>query len=214
MGVDVDKEKVLGWVREERLSVAALLERLDDADWEAPSLCRGWTVRDVAAHLTLSTRTTWPTMLKGVIRARGDWERMEAEAAVRRAAAFSPAELIAQIRETAGSPKRAPMASPLDPLVDFLVHGQDIARPLGLTRGMPPEQTAAALGRVVSSPFYGARKRLRGVRLVATDLDWSTGDGPQEAQGPAADLLLLATGRPAGLTGVTGPGAERIAAAL
>lgn len=212
--MSADREKILGWVEAERLSVADLLEGLDDAAWEVSSLCQGWTVRHVAAHLTLSTRTTWSTMIKGVLRARGDWERMEADAAVRRAAAFTPAELIAQIRETAGSPRRAPMAGPLDPLVDFLVHGQDIARPLGLTRSMPPEQTRAALDHVVSSPFYGARKRLHGVRLVATDMDWSTGKGTQEAAGPAGDLLLLATGRPAGLTAVSGPGADRLASAL
>lgn len=62
--------------------------------------------------------------------------------------------------------------------------------------------------------FYGARKRFRGTRLLATDLEWSAGEGPHEVRGPAADLLLLATGRDAGLAGLSGPGVERIAAAL
>ncbi|MFH9068663.1 maleylpyruvate isomerase family mycothiol-dependent enzyme [Streptomyces alboflavus] len=214
MGTNVNAERILGWVETERLGVADLLADLDDAAWKAPSLCEGWTVRDVAAHLTLSTRTTWRMVLGGALRARGDWNRMEAEFAVRRAAAFPPADLVAQIRETAASPRRAPMAAPADPLVDFLVHGQDIARPLGRTRAMPPEPTTTALDHVVGSPFYGARKRLRGLRLIATDADWSTGDGTEEVSGPAGDLLLLATGRPAGLAGVSGRGAERLAAAL
>ncbi|MFI6643961.1 maleylpyruvate isomerase family mycothiol-dependent enzyme [Streptomyces sp. NPDC050504] len=210
----MDRDRILEWTKAERLGVADFLEGLDGHEWRTDSLCAGWTVHDVAAHLTLSTRTTVKDVLKGAVKARGNWERMEFDAAKARAGAFGPAELVAQIRETAGSARRAPMSSPLDPLTDFLVHGQDVARPLGRVRPMPVEQTVAALRHVVSSPFYGAGKRLRGVRLVATDADWSTGGGPDRAEGPAGDLLLLATGRPAGLAGVTGPGAERLAAVL
>ncbi|TRO58455.1 maleylpyruvate isomerase family mycothiol-dependent enzyme [Streptomyces sp. IB201691-2A2] len=210
----MDRERVLSWTKAERLGLADFLDDLEGADWEVPSLCTGWTVRDVVAHLTLSTRTTLPGMVRGMVRARGDWERMEFDAARKRAAAFGPAELIAQFRETAASTRRAPLSAPLDPLVDVLVHGQDIARPLGRVRPTPEQQTIAALEHVVSSPFYGARKRLRGVRLVATDVDWSRGDGQDEARGPAGDLLLLATGRAAGLPGVTGPGAERLGTVL
>ncbi|WLW51357.1 hypothetical protein QU709_08305 [Streptomyces sp. SX92] len=92
---------------------------------------------------------------------------------------------------------------------------------------MPVDQTVAAIDHVLASAFYGARQRLKGVRLVATDADWSTdgsrgrsrGQGPSpsssdEVRGPLGDLLLLATGRPAGLTGVSGPGAERLTAVL
>ncbi|MCP2197825.1 hypothetical protein LX90_001489 [Lentzea flava] len=89
-------------------------------------------------------------------------------------------QLIAQIRETAASPKRAPGAAPIDPLVDFLVHGQDIARPLGRVREMPLEPARAALDHVMKSPFYGARKRFRVTGIP--DL-------------PVPDLLMLATDR-------------------
>ncbi|WP_406195063.1 maleylpyruvate isomerase family mycothiol-dependent enzyme [Streptomyces europaeiscabiei] len=210
----MDRERILRWTEAERLSLADFLDGLAGPDWSEASLCAGWTVHDVAAHLTLSTRTTLLGTIKGAIRARGDWNRMEFDFARERAGRFGPAELVAQIRETAGSPRRAPLAAPLDPLVDFLVHGQDIARPLGRDRPMPTEQAAAALAHVVASPFYGARKRLRAVRLVATDATWTTGTGPDEVRGPLADLLLLATGRPAGLTGVFGPGVEKLAATL
>ena len=210
----MDRERILRWSEAERLSVADLLDGLDGPDWGEASLCTGWTVHDVAAHLTLSTRTTLLGTIRGAIRARGDWNRMEFDLARERAARFGPAVLVAQIRETAGSPRRAPLAAPLDPLLDFLVHGQDIARPLGRDRPMPTEQAVAALAHVVASPFYGARKRLKGLRLVATDATLTTGTGPDEVRGSVADLLLLATGRPAGLTGVTGPGTDRLAAAL
>jgi uncharacterized protein (TIGR03083 family) len=194
--------------------VADFLAGLDDHEWRAASLCSGWTVHDVAAHMTLSTRTTLLVTIRGVIRARGDFNRMVDELARERAARFGPAELITQLRETAGSAHRTLGAGPLDPLVDALVHGQDIARPLGRTREMPVEQTVAALDHVRRNRFYGARQRLRGTRLIATDCGWSAGDGPHEVHGPVGDLLLVATGRPAGLAALAGAGVGRIAAAL
>jgi uncharacterized protein (TIGR03083 family) len=215
----MDRDEILSWVEAERLSLADFLDDLDDHEWKQASLCPGWTMHDVAAHLTTSARTvSMRTALldtaKGVIRARGDFNRMIADQARERAARFGPAELVARFRETAGSPLRDPGSRPLDPLVDALVHGQDVARPLGRVREMPAERAIAALGRVLGTGFYGAPKRLRGTRLVATDLDWSAGDGPDEVRGPGGDLLLLATGRAAGLSGVSGPGVGRIAAAL
>ncbi|GAA2356109.1 maleylpyruvate isomerase family mycothiol-dependent enzyme [Nonomuraea africana] len=210
----MDRVQILAWVKAERLSLADFLDDLDHHEWQTPSLCPGWTMHDMAAHITMSTRTTLLVAIKWAIRARGDFNRMEADMARDRAARFSPAELIAQIRETAGSARRAPLASPLDPLVDALVHGQDIARPLGRARKMPVQPALAAIGHVLASPFYGAPKRLAGTRLVATDAEWSAGEGPDEVRGPVCDLLLLATGRPAGLAAVSGPGVERLAAAL
>jgi uncharacterized protein (TIGR03083 family) len=209
-----DTARILDWTRTERLGVADLLDDLTPAEWAADSLCAGWTVHDLAAHLTLSTRTTLPMVLWGAIRARGSFDRMEDRLTRERAARFTPAELVAQIRETAGSPRRAPGAGPLDPLVDFLVHGQDIARPLGRVRPAPTGPVLAGLEHVRGSSFYGARRRLRGVRLVATDADWAGGDGPDELRAPAIDLLMVATGRPAGLAVASGPGVERVAAAL
>ncbi|WP_327677285.1 maleylpyruvate isomerase family mycothiol-dependent enzyme [Streptomyces sp. NBC_00467] len=179
----MDRDEILSWVKAERLSLADFFESLHDEEWEAASLCAGWTVHDVAAHLTLSTRTTLAGSITGIIRARGNWDRMEADKARERAAWFGPAELIVQLRETAGSARRAPGAAPLDPLVDALVHGQDVARPLGRRRDMPVERTVVDLGHVHGSIFYGARKRLRGTKLVATDADWSAGGGPGRGQG-------------------------------
>ncbi|WP_082309952.1 maleylpyruvate isomerase family mycothiol-dependent enzyme [Nonomuraea sp. SBT364] len=196
----MDRDRILAWVRAERLG-------LDDHEWRADSLCSGWTVHDVAAHMTLSTRTTPLVVLRGVIRARGDFNRMVADLARERAARFGRAELVAQLRESAGSARRTLGAGPLDPLVDALVHGQDIARPLGRTREMPVEPAAAALGHVLTSSFYGARERFRDTRLTATDCAWSAGDGPREVRAPVADLLLAATGRPTGKPAPPAPAA-------
>lgn len=171
---------IMKWLEAERLSVADLLEDLTDAEWRRETLCTGWTMQEMAAHLTTSTRTGWRDAIKGAVTSGFSFDRMGDRQARTIAARFTRSELIAQIRETAGSPKRAPGAAPIDPLVDFLVHGQDIARPLGRVREMPLEPAKAALEHVLKSPFWGARKRFRDTGIP--DL-------------PAPDLLMLATGR-------------------
>jgi uncharacterized protein (TIGR03083 family) len=208
----MDLDEIMVWTRAERLELADFLDDLDEHEWVSDSLCRGWTVHDVLAHVTV--RDTFRATIVGVLRAGGNWNGMTERMARDWAARFTPAELIAQLRENAGSARRAPGAGPLDPLVDTMIHGQDIARPLGRWRAMPTEPAVVALEHVLRSPFYGARKRLRGMRVVATDADWSAGAGTEEIHGSLSDLLLVATGRSAGLAGLTGSGAERIANAL
>lgn len=210
--MDVDEGKVLAWTEAERLSVAELFEGLDEKDWSAATLCPKWTVHQLAAHLALSTKTGLKDTILGAIKAKGDWDRMTADQAIDHATRYEPAELVAQIREDAGSARRAPGAKPLDPLADVLIHGQDIARPLGLTRPMPEAPAIAALEHILASPFWGARKRCKGVKMIATDAGWSGGTGPDEVRGPLADLLLASTGRGSGLAALTGPGTKRIGA--
>ncbi|GIG68461.1 maleylpyruvate isomerase family mycothiol-dependent enzyme [Phytomonospora endophytica] len=212
-GKTMRDEEILALVKAARLSFADLLDSLDERDWSADSLCAGWTVRDVAAHLTLSTRTTFGMIFKGALRARGDFDRMEFRLAKDRAVAYTPAELIAQMRETAGSAHRTLGSAPLDPLVDALAHAQDIARPLGRTHEMAVDGAVPAIEQVVTRRFYGAHKRLGGTRLVATDTDWSHGEG-EELRGPIADLMLVATGRRAGLAALEGPGVGLVAGRL
>ncbi|MCZ2806442.1 maleylpyruvate isomerase family mycothiol-dependent enzyme [Modestobacter sp. VKM Ac-2983] len=201
-------------VAAQRHALADLLDTLDRDEWSAPSLCLGWTVHDVLAHLTLSTRQSTAGMVLRILRARGDFDRAEARAARERAAAHPPATLTAQLRETAAVDRRVGLSSPRDPLVDVLVHGQDIARPLRRRLPTPPELAVPALRHVWSNVFYGRpSRRLHGVRLIATDTAWSEGAGP-EVCGTAGDLLLLATGRSVSASGVTGAGVGEVAARL
>ena len=209
----MDGEAIRRAVEAERRDLADLLDRLAPADWDVSSLCAGWTVRDVVAHLTLTTRLSRRAAVLGVLRARGDINRMIREAARRRAAEFGPAELVAQLRATAGSARRPLGAQPPDPLVDLLVHGQDIARPLGRVRQMPADRVLPALDHVWRSSFYGTRRRFAGLRLAATDVAWSAGEGG-EVRGPGGELLLVMTGRAAGLGGLDGPAAAEVAARL
>ncbi len=190
----------------ERRSLGAFLRDLSADEWEAHSLCEGWTVRDVVAHLTTTTRTGTLAMVAGMLRARGDFHRMTRDRARRVARAYDPTTLIDRLEETADSDRRMPGSAAMDPLLDILVHGQDIARPLGRHRPMPAAPARAALAFAADNPFYDAPARFAGLTLVATDGDWTRPDGPDEVRGNTADLLLVATGRTAGLQALSGPG--------
>ncbi|TYP86574.1 maleylpyruvate isomerase family mycothiol-dependent enzyme [Blastococcus xanthinilyticus] len=206
---------MLADVAAERHDLCDFLETLDDSDWQVRSLCTEWTVHDVLAHLTLAHRQTLRATLAHVVLARGSLDRAEAEWARELSAEHSPAELVALLRATAAVDHRVPLSGPLDPLTDILVHGQDIARPLGRHREMRPERALPALEHVWANGFYGRPdKRFTGLRLVATDADWSAGTGGPAAWGATGDLLLLATGRAAGLDGLSGPALGEVAARL
>jgi uncharacterized protein (TIGR03083 family) len=194
--------------------LCAILDTLAPDDWRTQSLCTHWTVHEVVAHLTLATRDTAWDLVKGAIRARGSFDRMTADMAREQARRFAPSALIGQLRATATSTRRAPLSNRLDPLVDVLVHGQDIARPLGRIHPVPPDHALPALDHAIASRWYGGSKRFRDVTLIATDADWSTATGEDEVHGTAGDLLLIATGRRAGLAQMSGSGVEVLAARL
>ena len=204
---DID---IAALVTAERLDLCDFLDDLDPAEWARASLCTGWTIHDVVAHLTIPTRITVRDTITGLIRSRGDFNRMVDSMAHQQAIDFQPCELVEQLRATAGSTRRAPLSNPHDPLVDIVVHGQDIARPLVRTRPMPPARVMPALDHAVKSRFYGGPKQFAHVHLIATDTDWNHGHGPNEIRGTAGDLLLAATGRPSGLANLTGPGVDTI----
>lgn len=199
------QDEALAAAQEERLRLCGFLEDLDDADWATPSLCAGWTVRDVVAHLTIPTRATWLGVTIGAIKARGNFDRMAMSQAKSRASRFASTELLGQLRASAYSTRRMPGSDPMDPLIDLLVHGQDIARPLEKVLPTPVSLAVASLHVVADSTFFGGRKRFAGLRVVATDADWTSGSGP-EVHGPAAELLLAATGRVPGLDLLAGSG--------
>jgi uncharacterized protein (TIGR03083 family) len=199
-------------VAAERLGLAALLDDLAPHEWDAPSLCAGWSVRHVVAHLTTATRWMVRRAVGGLLRHGGDLHGLFDAETRAVTAACAPAELVARLRGTAHSLKRFPGASETDQLADVLVHAQDVARPLGRSHPAPVDRVVTALRRTHHNAFYGSRERLAGVRLVASDADWSAGTGA-ELRGPAGDLLLVATGRGAGLAALTGPGVAVVARA-
>ncbi len=184
-------------VAAERLRVADQLEALAPEQWEQPSLCERWRVRDVAAHLAMTpTAPTLPTLLKELAKARG--RLWDAAAAIAIAHAALPTDqLVAQLRRDAAARTLPSFTNPENALLDVLVHGQDIAVPLGLSHPVPTRGGVAAFEHAwaMGWPFH-AKRRLAGRRLVATDADLSVGDGPV-IEGGLAELLLLVTGRTA-----------------
>ena len=193
-------------VRSMRLDIADLLGSLAPEEWDAPSLCRGWRVRDVAGHVAVvPTITTWQ-MMSVAPRAGFDPNRINTLVAVREGSR-PPEDIVALLRERAASTGTARMLDPRNSLFDVIVHSQDIALPLGRDLPVPVEPTRRGLQRVweMGWPFR-ARRRMGGVTLRATDTDWRVGDGPEVA-GPALALLLLLTGRPdAASAHLSGPG--------
>jgi uncharacterized protein (TIGR03083 family) len=199
----------------QRRSLADLLGELSDEEWRRPSLCTGWTVRDVAAHLTLQ-QLGLRDVIAMMAQWRGSLDRTIQYVACRRAAALPTEQIIAEIRDMIGSRRHSTGVTCLETLTDILVHAQDIAIPLGRRHDMPPEAASAAASRVLSMrwppPLPSARK-VAGFRLTATDTSWFTGEGLQ-VQGPMSAILLACTGRLAALPQLTGPGTAALTARL
>ncbi|MED7826211.1 maleylpyruvate isomerase family mycothiol-dependent enzyme [Streptomyces chiangmaiensis] len=177
----------------ERGELADMLAQLSPEDWERPTQCDGWRVRDVAAHLTIAPRMSYGAGLREFLRARGDVNRMIHDTAVREGRR-PVTEIVAELRATVGSRHLAPGTTRREPLIDILVHGQDIALALGREREMPVAAAVDAADRVWTMRFPPRPWPLPRARLVATDADWSRGEG-EEISGPVSTLLLLLTGR-------------------
>lgn len=206
-------------IDEQRRRTADLLESLDTDDWAHPSLCEGWRVRDVAAHLTMQDMTIGDA-LRGALRHPGGLNHVIRATACDRAEQRTPDELVAEIRATIGSRRPNVGVTPFETLLDIVVHGQDIAVPTGRTLAVPPDVAAVVATRAwdYQTTRRGRRKAqvfrtlpFTGHRLVATDIDWSAGDGP-EVRGPVLALVLLMTGRPVVLPSLSGEGVESLAA--
>jgi uncharacterized protein (TIGR03083 family) len=198
-------DEVWTMVHAERAALIEDLSPLPAERWEQQSLCAGWTVHDVAAHLIDSARTTRLGFVAGLVRARMDFDRLNARG-VQRERGAGPPETLQRLRQVAS--RRSTPPAPLDSrLVEEIVHGEDIRRPLGLTRAYPPEAVLRSLRLQARTPaaFGGAKELTARLRLTATDADCTIGDGPL-VSGPALALLLAVSGRRVALDELTGPG--------
>ena len=178
----------------ERTELAAMLDDLPPAQWDAPTLCAGWRVREVAAHMSMGFRYSLPRMVLELVKAGGDVNRMADRRARQDAATLSTAELVSAIRDNVLHPWKPPVGGITAALGHDLIHGLDITVALGLGRRVPEDRVRLLLEHVTprTLKFFGAN--LDGVELRADDLDWSFGTGAPLI-GSAQDLLLLAYGR-------------------
>ena len=189
---------------EERRDFADLLSQLAPGQWDQPSLCELWRVRDVVAHvLSYDELKPWEVALR---MARGGFIPKRANAiGVAEYAGRTPDQLTALMR--ACIPPRGLTAGfgGMIALVDGMIHQQDIRRPLGIPRDIPQPRLRAVLDYSLNAPAVRGAHRTRQVRLIATDMDWTHGSGP-EVTGPAEALLMVMAKRPDALNQLSGAG--------
>ncbi|WP_250293027.1 maleylpyruvate isomerase family mycothiol-dependent enzyme [Streptomyces atroolivaceus] len=178
----------------ERRDLADVLDGLTGHQWNAPTLCSGWRVREVAAHMSMGFRYSFVRTALELARSGGNLHRMTDRVARRDAAVLTPRDLAAALRDNAHHPWRPPVGGPAAALGHDVVHGLDITVALGLGRQLPRDRLLIVLKTVKPSTLRFFRANLDDVELRATDLEWSYGTGTQVAR-PAQELLLLAYGR-------------------
>jgi len=180
---------------EENTDFSAYLHGLPEPAWEQPSLCEGWRVRDVVGHILYGNELKLWTLPFRLARHGFSSDRSGAVYSRARAEGRSPAELVEAFDRRDPWAGTCRVFPPRLVLLDRLVHHQDIRRALGQGRAIPEERLVAVLD---ASPKLGsvfrAKRRTRGLRLRATDVDWSWGDGP-EVSGPGEALLMTMLGR-------------------
>lgn len=192
----MDKQDLWRHIHAERAALAALLMDLDEEDWRRDTLCPGWTVHDIAAHVISTPQIGWGQLPGMMARNLGRGYNAMIFREVKRLSARETREsILGDFERYATSTRHVPTTTSVEPLVDALLHHQDIARPLGRQHAMAPDAAALAADRVRRlAPLMGTSRLLRSVRLVATDVDWQRGRGPT-VTGPMQELLMLASGR-------------------
>jgi uncharacterized protein (TIGR03083 family) len=202
----------------ERADLLAILDSLDPAEWDAPSLCEGWRIREVVAHMTFPFRYSPPRVVFELIRSRGDINRLADRFARHDAGRLSAADLTTALRANLDHPWKPPGGGFEGTLAHEVIHGLDITVALGLDRKVPEDRLRIVLdgtGNPRTRKFFGTD--LSGVRLRADDLDWTfdpqdTEGAPgaaDEITGAAQDLLLVVCGRLLPREHLHGPQADR-----
>ena len=200
----MDKTDIWPVIHAERKALATDLEALGQDQWASPSLCGAWTVRDVLAHMTATAKMTPPAFFAKLAGAGFSFGRLQ-ERNIAAEQGATAADTLSRFEAELTSVKHPP--GPGDSwLGETIVHAEDIRRPLGIGHHYPP----GAVIRIAdfykgSNLLIGAKRRIAGLTLRATDADWSHGAGLQ-VSGPMLSLLLAMTGRKASLGDLSGDG--------
>ncbi len=192
-------------IHSERSALAVTLDTLSTDQWAEPSLCTGWTVKLAAAHILAGAEQTTGSFLTGMAGTGFRFNTLMDRRA-HELGELGTTEIVERIRARTTTTNRPP-APVMAMLGEIVVHGEDIRRPLGLPGAVDPRAVAACLEMYQRASFpVGGRKRMQGLRLTATDVDWSHGEGP-EVSGSGLSLLLAMTGRAVSPGDLTGDGA-------
>lgn len=180
---------------EQRAATVALLDNLTDDQWRRMTLCSGWTAEHLAAHLSMSFRIGMPRLALAMLRSRGNFDKAADSLARRDVNRMTRAELVDSLRENVTTDWSPPGGDLVDSLCHDVIHGLDLTEGLGV----PSTATSEALHVVLQTirdrdriAYFGGD--LAGRTLVASDVDFQVGDGP-ELSAPAATVVLVLTGR-------------------
>jgi len=181
-------------VAAEFTSLADLLAAASDAQWDTPSLCDGWRVREVVAHMTMAARYSEAEFMAELRRRDFDFTRLSNEMA-RRDASLPADELVANLRSDVMQGWTPPGGGYHGALNHVVIHGLDVTVPLGVPRRSPDETIRVVLDDLARGGGHAHFDIvINGRRLEASDLDWSHGSGPV-LRGAAGDLALAMCGR-------------------
>jgi uncharacterized protein (TIGR03083 family) len=198
----MDKAQIWSTIHAERKALAADLEGLTYEQWATPSLCEGWTVRDVLAHMTAAAEQTPLSFFTKFARAGFNFPRFANKDVAR---VKSNGDVLASFKAAMGN-TTAPPGPTMTWLGETIVHGDDIRRAVGIKYDYPPEATTAVADSYkTSNLLIGSKKRIAGLKLSATDTDWTHGEGA-EVSGKMIDLLMAMAGRAAAVGALTGDG--------
>lgn len=195
--------------RDERVEFASFLEGLTPEQWDNPTLCNKWRVREVAIHTVSYDELSTAGLLGRFLKGRLSTDRTNA-VGVAGYVGRTPEQIVAMIRANIEPHGLTGGFGGKIALTDGMIHQQDIRRPLGLPRTIDPERLRTALDFARFAPTIRGAWRARGVRLVGTDLDWAHGKGP-EVRGSGEALLMAMAGRQAALNDLEGPGKAKLA---
>ena len=191
-------------IHAERNALATDLREVTGEQWDTPSLCSQWTVRDVLAHMTSAATLTPPAFFAKLISSGFSFDKVQ-ESGVAAQRGSSPADTMAHFEGVLTSVKHPPGPNTTW-LGETIVHSEDIRRPLGITHSYPAEAVVAVADFYTGSNLLiGSKRRITGLALLATDAEWSHGTGPEVA-GPILALVMAMTGRTAALDDLTGDG--------
>lgn len=196
---------VMAMARDERAEMADFLASLRSEQWDRPSLCAGWRIRDIAAHVVSYEEHGWADLARRMTKARFRPGRVNA-VALAEYSALDPEELVDFLRHHETPRGATSRFGGRVGLVDALIHHQDMRRPLGMQRQIPADRLLCALPFAVTAPPLRGFWNARSVRLIATDLDWCRGRGP-EARGRGEAVLMVLAGRRGVAQELSGPGA-------
>lgn len=198
------KADIWPMVHSERAALAADLQGLTDEQWQAQSLCAGWSVQSVVAHMTSTAKKTAGSFFTSLIGSGFSFDRMVAKDIAAETAGGTAATL-AGFRAVVNATTHPP--GPTESwLGETVIHAEDIRRALGMSHHYPIEAlTTVADFYKGSNLIIGTKRRIAGVSLRATDTDWSHGSGP-EVRGGMLALLMAMTGRTAALVDLSGDG--------